>query len=96
MPVVCAGVVKGYVLDERRRSKSLSHPFQLKQQGGVEYYERREGFNIMPWLKSPMVLMIGFFSIMMFIMSRVSGDLGTTLNRCVAQLGQAGVALLTL
>ena len=58
-------------LNTGQKSQRLLYPLQLEPSHKIQYVEKEEAFNPMIWLKNPMVLMIGFSGIMMFMMKSV-------------------------
>ncbi|KAL8063044.1 hypothetical protein ABFX02_01G002400 [Erythranthe guttata] len=73
-------------LTENRRvlSELVLEPFREEQ-----YYERREPFNVMSILKSPMGLMMGFMVIVMFLMPKLVD--AEELKKAQEEMGSQGV-----
>ncbi|KAL7121739.1 hypothetical protein ACP275_01G002200 [Erythranthe tilingii] len=73
-------------LTENRRvlSELVLEPFRDEQ-----YYERREPFNVMSILKSPMGLMMGFMVIVMFLMPKLVD--AEELKKAQEEMGSQGV-----
>jgi len=49
----------------------LVYPLQLEPTVKVQYFEIEPPFNPLSYLKNPMVLMVGFSAVMMFMMKRM-------------------------
>merc|ERR1711998_686832 len=52
----------------KRGSDSVNYPLFLEPKGRMSFFEVREGFNFGMLYKNPMVLMMGFSCVMMFMM----------------------------
>lgn len=64
-----AGKVKATLFDDLERT--LPYPLILKPLRAADYFEHREPFSILSYLKNPMVLMFGFTIIMSVVMPRM-------------------------
>jgi len=56
------------VYPTKRGQDTVSYPLFMEPKGKLSYYEVREGFNFAMLYKNPMVLMMGFSCVMMFMM----------------------------
>merc|ERR1711871_1663452 len=52
----------------KRGQDGAQYPLFLEPKGRIGYFEIREGFNFAMLYKNPMVLMMGFSCVMMFMM----------------------------
>ncbi|PSC68596.1 sister chromatid cohesion DCC1 [Micractinium conductrix] len=52
----------------------ISHPLLLQPMARMEYFEQRQGFNVMGFIKTPYGIMAGFMLFSMFIMPKLKVD----------------------
>ena len=62
---------KAYTNNEMVRRAALPYPLKLAPITKLNYFVEREKFDIMSYLKNPMVLIIGLSMVMMFIMPKM-------------------------
>merc|ERR1711904_44717 len=51
-----------------KRNEALPYPLRMQPRGAMQHFEVREGFNFGMIFKNPMMLMMGFSMLMMFMM----------------------------
>ena len=60
-----------YTLNTASKGTRLIYPLELEPSHKIKYFEQEEPFNPLVYLKSPMVLMVGFSLMMMWCMKQV-------------------------
>eukprot|EP00934_Nitzschia_sp_Nitz4_P005758 Nitzschia sp. Nitz4//scaffold20_size174350//93122//93873//NITZ4_002106-RA/size174350-snap-gene-0.218-mRNA-1//1//CDS//3329541821//5748//frame0 len=54
---------------------ATKYPLELSPQATLEYFEKPKGFNIFGLLKNPMIIMVLFSGVMMYLMPKMMDDL---------------------
>lgn len=71
--IIKGGNVKA-ILADFAGSPELPQPLKIAPISRLHYYEQRQGFNIMSWLKTPYGMMVGFMIFSMVIMPLLKVD----------------------
>jgi hypothetical protein len=53
------------------KKQAIKHPLVLKAIATYQYFEEKKGFSIFSILKNPMVMMMGFSAVLMFLMPKM-------------------------
>mmetsp|Transcript_27842 Transcript_27842/g.56990 ORF Transcript_27842/g.56990 Transcript_27842/m.56990 type:complete len:220 (-) Transcript_27842:403-1062(-) len=67
--------VKAYYNSDLLGGKAVHYPLRLEAAGIAKYFEEREKFNPLNYLKNPMVMMMLFVAIMAFVMPKMINNM---------------------
>lgn len=52
----------------------IAYPFRIPPIRGLQYFEMRQGFNILKWLKTPYGLMMAFAAVSLILLPMMKMD----------------------